>query len=415
LCSYYPTAGSQDLKETSRIKSSFIHATRGGWEQLPLLKDQLLESQEKLLNAYKELLALTEEKKEREAALAGAREALRKAMEEATWLRERTMTVEEAASKAQEEAVFYNDAAADLDKEKGLIKADLVSAREAYREMKAECVKSEIARSAAEEAREKAQKDLEAERTRSRVLSDEVNRLKRALLEKDGAIAHAGKAIEDLWVANTDLARSHRGIERANTDLVGENTALEEKIRDMFLPSCFIPRVCFVLSNFSVSAFVELKDELLAAQVEARSAKAQLEGDVALNGRLRTAISDLSASWELEPVDESREAARGDALVDQRCQLGATLRDRVRNALHTRVKRAMAIVCSGFSYDMEVVSHGFITNISKIDTANEERLHALIDDAEAPGERLAKLFEPEVLPPETSLGMDEGGEGRDTD
>ena len=32
-------------------------------------------------------------------------------------------------------------------------------------------------------------------------------------------------------VANTDLARSHREIERANTDLVGQNTALEEKIR----------------------------------------------------------------------------------------------------------------------------------------------------------------------------------------
>ena len=63
---------SQDLKETSRIKSSFINATRGGWEQLPLLKDQLLESQEKLLKAYQELLALEEEKKEREAALAEA-------------------------------------------------------------------------------------------------------------------------------------------------------------------------------------------------------------------------------------------------------------------------------------------------------------------------------------------------------
>jgi len=45
-----------------------------------------------------------------------------------------------------------------------------------------------------------------------------------------------------------------------------------------------------------VSVFAGLKDELLAAQVEARSAKAQLEGEVALNGRLRTAISDLSAS-----------------------------------------------------------------------------------------------------------------------
>jgi len=61
---------------------------RGGWEQLPLLKDQLLESQENLLKAYKELLALEEEKKERKAALAEARETSRKAVEEATRLRE---------------------------------------------------------------------------------------------------------------------------------------------------------------------------------------------------------------------------------------------------------------------------------------------------------------------------------------
>jgi len=89
-------------------------------------------------------LALEEEKKEREAALAEAREASRKAVEEATQLRERTMTVEEAASKAREEAVFYKDAAANLEKEKGLIKADLASAREAYREMKVECVKARL-------------------------------------------------------------------------------------------------------------------------------------------------------------------------------------------------------------------------------------------------------------------------------
>ena len=87
----------------------------------------------------------------------------------------------------------------------------------------------------------------------------------------------------------------------------------------------------------------------------------------------------------------------------------------MRDALHVGVKRAMAVVYSGFSYDMEVVSHGFITDISKTDVENEERLHALINDAEVPGEWLAKLFEPEVLPPETSLGADEGGEGRDAD
>jgi len=138
-------------------------------------------------------------------------------------------------------------------------------------------------------------------------------------------------------------------------------------------------------------AFTGLKDELLAAQVEARNAKAQLKGEVALNRRLRTAISILSTSWEVEPVDESKEEARGDALVDQLCYLGVTLRDRVRDALHIGVKRAMVVVCSGFSYDKEVVSHGFVTDISKTDAENEERLHALIDNAEVPGERLARL------------------------
>ena len=103
-----------------------------------------------------------------------------------------------------------------------------------------------------------------------------------------------------------------------------------------------------VLSNPLMLILAGLKDELLAAQAEARSIKTQLEGEVALNSRLRTAINDLSASWELEPVDESREEARGDALVDQLCYLGATLRDRVRDALHIGVKRAMAVVCSGF-------------------------------------------------------------------
>jgi len=110
-----------------------------------------------------------------------------------------------------------------------------------------------------------------------------------------------------------------------------------------------------------------------------------------------------------------REEARGDALIDQLCYLGATLRDRVQDALHVGVKRAMAVVCSGFSYDMEVVSHGFVTDISKTDAENEERLHALIDDAEVPGESLAKLFEPEVLPPETSSGAGKDGEGRYAD
>jgi len=123
-------------------------------------------------------LALEEEKKEREAALAEAREASKKAVEEAVLLRERALTVEEAASKAREEALSYKNVVADLDKEKGLLKTDLDSLRESYQRMKVEYVNSEVARSATEEAKKKALEDLEAERARSRSLSDDIDRLK---------------------------------------------------------------------------------------------------------------------------------------------------------------------------------------------------------------------------------------------
>jgi len=167
-------------------------------------------------------------------------------VEETTLLRERALTVEEAASKAREEALSYKNVIADLDKEKGLLKTDLDSLQESFQRMKVEYVNSEVARGAMEEAKKKALEDLEAERARSRSLSDDVDRLKGVLLEKSGAIAQASKAIEDLRVANTELARSYREIEMANTKLVGENTALEESIRSTFLLSNFLFVVCLV-------------------------------------------------------------------------------------------------------------------------------------------------------------------------
>ena len=141
--------------------------------------------------------------------------------------------------------------AAELDKEKSLAKSDLASARQAYRELKEECVKSEIARSAVEEAGKKAREDLKMERVRSRGLSDDVDRLKRLLLEKEGAVLQAGKMIEDLRAANTNLARSYKEIERANTDLVGQNTALEERIHGKILYTFMflLQGISFVLPN----------------------------------------------------------------------------------------------------------------------------------------------------------------------
>ena len=96
-------------------------------------------------------------------------------------------------------------------------------------------------------------------------------------------------------------------------------------------------------------------------------------------------------------MNEAREATLGDALVDQLCYLGVAMRDRIWDALHISMKWAMTVIYSGFTYDMEVVSHGFVSDITKTDTKNEERHYALVDDTEEPTERLAKLFEPDVL------------------
>jgi len=203
-----------------------------------------------------DLLAASEERKEREAGLNEAREALskmdskvsraeedaqtaweatEKIKEEAARSREQAALVEEAASKAREEAARYKGLAAELDKEKRLIESNLVAARDAFHGIKKEHLSSELARGATEEAGKKARDDLEAQRTRSRGLSDDVDHLKRMLREKEEVILHLGKMIEDLRVKNTDLAPSYKEIERVNTDLVGENTALEEKVHGEFL------------------------------------------------------------------------------------------------------------------------------------------------------------------------------------
>ena len=79
------------------------------------------------------------------------------------------------------------------------------------------------------------------------------------LQEKVETILQSGKMIEDLRVKKTELARSYKEIERANTDLVGENTTLEEKIHGKpFMPLCFF---CFCyaafLSSNSLSQFLQ--------------------------------------------------------------------------------------------------------------------------------------------------------------
>jgi hypothetical protein len=85
--------------------------------------------------------------------------------------------------------------------------------------------------------------------------------------------------------------------------------------------------------------------------------------------------------------------------------LGCLVHEKIQGGLHHGVKRAMAVIRSRFKYDMGLITDGFITDLDRTDEENEVACLDLIEAAEEPGGRLAKLFEVEVVPPTDDEGL----------
>jgi hypothetical protein len=62
--------------------------------------------------------------------------------------------------------------------------------------------------------------------------------------------------------------------------------------------------------------------------------------------------------------------------------LGNLVREKVRGALHHGVKRALAVVRSGFEYDMGLIVDGFTSDPTKTEEENEVACLGLIKAAE---------------------------------
>jgi hypothetical protein len=107
----------------------------------------------------------------------------------------------------------------------------------------------------------------------------------------------------------------------------------------------------------------------------------------------------------VEPDADTGEDAPGNSFVRRMVALGRLVRERIRGSLHHGVKRALVVVRSGFVYDMELVADGFITDPDRTDEENKTVCLDLIQAAEEPGSRLAKLFEVEVVPPADDEGL----------
>ena len=98
---------------------------------------------------------------------------------------------------------------------------------------------------------------------------------------------------------------------------------------------------------------------------------------------------------------EARGVESGSSLRSRLIALSSRVHERLRGALHTGVKRALAIVSSHYAgIDLEAISDGYV--VAKDDKKAEEEVMKLEEAAEAPGTALARLFEEEVVPPTPS-------------
>jgi hypothetical protein len=81
----------------------------------------------------------------------------------------------------------------------------------------------------------------------------------------------------------------------------------------------------------------------------------------------------------VEPNADTEEDALGNSFVRRVTALGGLVREKIRGALHHGVKRAMAVVRSGFEYDMSLVADGFTSDLSKTEEENKTACLGLIE------------------------------------
>jgi hypothetical protein len=148
-----------------------------------------------------------------------------------------------------------------------------------------------------------------------------------------------------------------------------------------------------------------LEKEQQAAQATATSFQNLFEAEARRTQLLQGAIVSVCDDLGVEPDADIEEDAPGNSFVRRMVALGCLVHERIRGGLHHGVKRALAVVRSGFMYDMDLIAYGFITDLDQTDEENEVACLGLIEAIEEPRSRLAKLFEVEVVPPADDEGL----------
>ena len=119
--------------------------------------------------------------------------------------------------------------------------------------------------------------------------------------------------------------------------------------------------------------------------------QAVLDVEIREHEALRSTARTACEALEVEGVESA------DSLGSRLTTLSGRVDERLRGALHTGVKRALAVVSSHYAINLEAISDGYV--LPEDDEEADAEVAKLMEAAEAPGTALARLFEEEVVPP----------------
>ena len=128
--------------------------------------------------------------------------------------------------------------------------------------------------------------------------------------------------------------------------------------------------------------------------------QAVLETEIGEHETLKSAAHTAYEALEIEGVQS------GSSLGSHLIALSGQVREQLRGALHTGVKRALAVIASHYiGVDLQAISDGYV--LPDDDEEANAAVMKLMEAAEGPATALATLFEEEVVPPLPSA--DAGG------
>ena len=127
--------------------------------------------------------------------------------------------------------------------------------------------------------------------------------------------------------------------------------------------------------------------------------QAVLETEIREHDTLKGAVRTTCEALEVKGVQS------GSSLGSHLIALSSQVRERLRGALHTGVKRALAVISSHYvGVDLPAISDGYV--LPDDDEEADAVVTKLMEAAEGPGTALATLFEEEVVPPLPSAGAE---------